>query len=197
MVWQGFVLHPEIPVGGIPADLMFPEPHRTAMLTDLRDFAAGFGVTLGDGPERIPNTRVPLAATEWARDQGALSPFRDRLMQAFWVEGLDIEDAAVLRDAAERCGLDPAGAVAAARDHRYLARVDAATEEARERGITGIPTFVFGRLPVIGCQSYEHLCHAAERAGALRRLPAANSAPTTSGELRWTQPEPGGSLRGP
>jgi len=190
--WQGFVLHPEIPVGGIPAEAMFPEPHRSRMFEQLTDFAAAFGVELGAAPERLPNTRVPLAATEWARDQGLLSPFRNRLMEAFWAEGRDIEDVSVLREAAERCGLDPAGATAAARDHRYLARVDAASTEARERGITGIPTFLFGRLPVIGCQSYEHLAHAAERAGAIRRLPAANNAPTTSGALRWTQRELGG-----
>ena len=171
---------------------MFPEPGRSRMLDELRDFAAGFGVELGDGLERIPNTRVPLAATEWARDQGALEPFRDRLMEAFWLDGQDIEDEAVLRQAAEGCGLDADGVTAAARDHRYLARVDAATADARERGITGIPTFVLGRLPVIGCQRYEHLAHAAERAGAMRRLPAANSAPTVSGQLRWTEGRLGG-----
>lgn len=179
-------------MGGIPAEAMFPEPGRSVMLDQLRGFAAGFGVEFGSGPARIPNTRVPLAATEWARDQGALSRFRDRLMQAFWLRGQDIEDGAVLRETAEACDLDPEQAVAAAHDPRYLARVDAATTDARERGITGIPTFVLGRLPVIGCQSYEHLAHAAERAGALRRLPAANSAPTVSGQLRWTEGRLGG-----
>ena len=179
-------------MGGIPAELMFPEPQRSRMFEQLQGFAAGFGVELGAAPDRLPNTRAPLAATEWARDQGALSPYRDRLMRAFWVEGRDIEDVSVLREVAEACGLDPAGASAAARDHRYLARVDAASAEARDRGVTGIPTFLFGRLPVIGCQSYEHLAHAAERAGANRQLPAANSAPTTSGSFRWTHRELGG-----
>lgn len=171
---------------------MFPEPGRGAMLDDLRTVAAAFGVELGASPERIPNTRAPLAATEWARDQGALAPFRDRLMAAFWVEGRDIEDLAVLRETARRCGLDPDGAAAAARDPGYLARVDAASADAFERGVTGIPTFLFGRLPVIGCQTFETLAHAAERAGALRRLPAANGPPPTPEQLRWTEDRPRG-----
>jgi predicted DsbA family dithiol-disulfide isomerase len=47
--------------------------------------------------------------------------------------------------------------------------VDAARREAVEAGITGIPTFEFGEVRVVGCQRYEVLADAARRAGARRR----------------------------
>ena len=58
---------------------------------------------------------------------------------------------------------------AAADDPAYLDLVDEKQAEARAQGVTGIPTFIFGKHRVIGCQPYEHLADAAERSGAVRR----------------------------
>ena len=164
-------------MGGIPAERLFPSSDRERMEARIRQHAERFGVSFGAPVTRLPNTRAPLAATEWARKKGRLPALRDRLMDAFWLQGRDIEDAGVIAAAAAEAGLDPDRAARASRDPAWLARVDAATCEAAEHGVTGIPTFLFGRLPVIGCQSYESLAAAARRAGASPRLTAANHAP--------------------
>lgn len=140
----------------------------------MDQFAASFRVTGMKHPERIPNTRRALAMAELARERGVLDAFRDSAMRAHWRDGMDLEKDADLAEVARRAGLDPALALAASRDPKYLARIDAVREEAGAMGVTGIPTFVFGELEeepvaVVGCQPYEVLAEAAEQAGALRK----------------------------
>jgi predicted DsbA family dithiol-disulfide isomerase len=112
------------------------------------------------------NTRRALAATERARDEGKLDAFRRAAMDAYWIEGREIESDAALAAIAERAGVAPAAAVAAAAAAHYLARVDAARAEAHEQGVSGIPTFFFGEMPLVGCQPYDALARAARHAGA-------------------------------
>jgi len=65
-------------------------------------------------PRFQPRTTLPLAACEWAREQGALAPFRRALYEAFFCEGLDIATDGEIARAAGIAGLAPAAAVSAA-----------------------------------------------------------------------------------
>jgi len=136
----------------------------------LREFAASFGIKEMGWPERLPNTRRALAMAEYAREQGKLDAFREAAMDAHWCEGKDLEDESDLREIAHRVGLAPDAAVRAMNNARYLERVDALRKEATKVGVTGIPAFLFGSVCVVGCQSYEVLAEAAERAGARQRI---------------------------
>jgi len=169
VVWKGFELHPETPPGGIELGRLFGEARVAAMRPRLQAVAESFGIRGMGSPERLPNTRRALAMAEYARDHGRLDAFREAAMQAHWQEGKDLEDDADLRAIAASAGLEPDAALAASRDERFLARVDAAREEANARGVTGIPTFFFGDVAVVGCQPYEELAAAAQAAGAERR----------------------------
>ena len=132
----------------------------------LQRFAAGFGIQGMKHSKKIPNTRRALGMAEFARDQGKLDVFRSRTMEAYWKEGKDIEDSAVLRDLAGASGLDPEKAILAADDPAYLSRIDALRLEASQMRISGIPTFVFATERIVGCQPYEVVAAAALRAGA-------------------------------
>ena len=134
----------------------------------LDRFAGSFGITDMRHPDRLPNTRRVLAAAELARDRGRLHPFRRAAMDAYWREGLDLEDESVVRRIAGAADVDGEDAAAAMHDPRYVARIDAIRRESIEAGVTGIPTFFIGDEVVVGCQPYETLAAAAERAGAVR-----------------------------
>lgn len=153
----------------MPLTALFPASRMAAMRDHLRRFAAGFGITSLRHADRLPNTRRALAAAERARDLGRLEPFRNAAMSAYWEDGRDLEDDAVLEDVARRAGVDPAEALAASNDPAYQARIDRIREEAADRGVTGIPTFFFGDVPIVGCVPYEVLERAARRSGAARR----------------------------
>ncbi len=167
--WRGFPLHPRTPKGGMPLTALFPASRIPAVKEHMRQFAARFGVDGIVHSERIPNTRRVLAMAEYARAQGKLDEFRRAGMEAHWRYEKDLENDAHLRAIAESVGLDGRAAVAAADDPRFLAQVDAKLAEAQEHGVTGIPTFFIGDEKIVGCQPYEVLAAAAERAGAKRR----------------------------
>lgn len=167
--WRGFELHPETPPGGRPIADRVPRERLPQLKRSLREFAASFGVTDLQLPDHMPNTRRALAIAEYAREQGKLHAFRDAAMEAHWREGKDLESEHDLREVARRAGLEADAAIQAMGAECYLQRVDATREEASRRGVTGIPAFFIGRQCLVGCQPYELLAQAVERAGARRR----------------------------
>ena len=107
-------------------------------------------------PGRIPNSRRALAVTELARDRGLHEPVHTRLMHAYWSDGVDIGDVAVLLDLVAEAGVDrdEAAAVIAEGDG-YTERVLASTRAAQLHGINAIPAFVLDdRLLVLGAQPH-------------------------------------------
>jgi predicted DsbA family dithiol-disulfide isomerase len=168
--WRGFPLHPRTPRGGMPLTALFPASRVPAVKEHLRLFAARFGVGGIVHPDHLPNTRRVLAMAEYAREHGKLDELRRAGMEAHWRHQKDLENDAHLRAIAESVGLDGAAALAAADDPRFVGQVDAKLAEAQEHGVTGIPTFFIGDEKVVGCQPYEVLVQAVERAGAKRRV---------------------------
>ena len=109
----------------------------------------------------------PIA--ELARDRDRLEPYRAAAFEAHWRQGKNLEDDGDLRAIAAAAGLDPDEALRAADDPAMLARVDEKQDEARDDGVAGIPTFIIAGEEAVGCQPYEVLADAAERAGVARR----------------------------
>ncbi len=148
---------------------MFSAPRAARMREYMKTFAAQFGIHDMGSPSRLPNTRRVLAMAELARDVGRLDAFRHHAMNAHWTEGKDLESPSHLLGIAAAAGLDPEKALQAGTDPAYLERVAAERRKGHARGVTGIPTFFFGALPVVGCQPYEVLAATARRAGAIPR----------------------------
>jgi predicted DsbA family dithiol-disulfide isomerase len=91
-------------------------------------------------PRYQPRSTLPLAACLWAGDQGRLRELKHALYEAFFCEGEDIATDRELARAAERAGLDPGEAVAAAYSHERLERIREIRREAEELGVRGVPT---------------------------------------------------------
>jgi predicted DsbA family dithiol-disulfide isomerase len=90
-----------------------------------------------------------LRLTELARDRDLHASLHDRLMQAYWAEGDDIGDRAVLLALAEEAGLDAAEAGQVLDGEEYRDRVHRSTAQAQSIGITGIPAFLVDRRQLI------------------------------------------------
>jgi protein disulfide-isomerase len=104
----------------------------------------------------IPNSRKALEVSELARDAGLHEAVHDRLMHAYWSEGVDIGEEETLLDLVAEAGLDRGEARSALEDRRYAQRVNASTQEAQRHGIHAIPAFVLGgRLLLLGAQPHE------------------------------------------
>ena len=93
-------------------------------------------------PRYQPRSTLPLAACLWAAEQGRLREFKHALYEAFFCEGEDIASDREIARAAERAGLDPRRAVAAAYDPELHDRLRAIRAEAEAAGIAGVPSLL-------------------------------------------------------
>ena len=106
--------------------------------------------------ERLINSRPALQAAEFAREQGRFDAMHHELFKAYWDEGIDVSDTAVLREVASKAGVDVAGMEAAIAANRFGDYLDARRAEAEELGINGIPAHVIAdRYLVMGAQPYD------------------------------------------
>jgi len=166
--WLPYDLHPEYPPEGIERARLAArygfDPDGPA-----RRLAVEAGLPYAP-PERIPRSRRALELAEWARAQDghAHARLHERVMDAYWVEGRDISDWAVLAACADEVDLDGRAGRAAAESGAHAEAVDASTAYAQRHGIMGIPAFVFGgRVLVSGAVPHETLQAAIDRLHAL------------------------------
>ena len=126
--------------------------------------AADEGLTYAiDRISRQPNTLDSHRLILWAGENGPR--MKQRLMDLYFTEGADLSDREVLVRAAADVGLDPDRVREQLAGDADVERVTREAESAKEAGIDGVPTFIFGgRLAVSGAQAPEYLASSIERA---------------------------------
>ena len=150
-----FELHPEIPPEGRLREDVLPAAYLARAQDGVNRLAATVGLTLRLH-ERLINSRPALQAAEFAREQGRFEAMHEELMKAYWDEGRDVSDMAVLRDIAARAGVDIDGMEVAVTEDRFGDYLDARRSEAEDLGINGIPAHVIAdRYLVMGAQPYD------------------------------------------
>lgn len=132
---------------------------------ELQRAAAELGLPLAL-PAEAPDTREAHQAAEFARDLGEPSFHRLRrlLFRACLAEGRDVGDRGTLLELADMAGVDSTGLGAALEDGRYEDELETAAREAERYGIDATPTFLFGRLKVVGAIGVEGMGRLADRA---------------------------------
>jgi predicted DsbA family dithiol-disulfide isomerase len=116
---------------------------------------------------RLINTRLALAAAEFARDRGRFTEMHRALFKAYWEQTGDIASVEGLKAIAAEVGLEPEAMAAELEAGTYEALLDANRREATQVGINGIPAHVFGRrYLVMGAHPYEILKQVADKTAA-------------------------------
>jgi predicted DsbA family dithiol-disulfide isomerase len=170
--WVPFELHPEIPPEGRPRDEVLPAAYMARAQEGMNRMGAAVGLHLALH-ERLINSRPALQAAEFAREQGLFDAMHHELLKAYWDEGKNVSDMAVLREVAVRVGLDVAGMEAAVAEDRFGDYLDARRAEAEELGINGIPAHVIAdRYLVMGAQPYELFEQVMAKVGVPKRATA-------------------------
>ena len=107
-------------------------------------------------PDRIPNSRRALAASEWVRQHAPDAHHRLHvsLFEALFVEGRAIDDLDVLDELVAAAGADADACRAAVEAGELDGALDASREAAIDAGATGTPSwFLDDRLLIAGLQS--------------------------------------------
>lgn len=103
--------------------------------------------------------------SHYAKSQGKGDAFEERLFRAYFVEGQNTADHAVLQALAEEVGLPADGARATLASNQYADAVQADIATARQIGVQGVPFFVIDRrYAVSGAQQPEVFLGAIQKA---------------------------------
>jgi 2-hydroxychromene-2-carboxylate isomerase len=106
---------------------------------------------------------APLRAALFAGDRGRLREFSVAAYRAMFEESRSLAELDNIRDAARAAGLDPDEVAGAVQRPDVKERLKRHTDEALERGITGIPTVAIGDELFWGDDRLEEAAAAASR----------------------------------
>ncbi len=112
---------------------------------DLRDWARHVGLELGKPAVFPVNSVKAMRGCLVAQDEGRLPAFARRVFEAYWQEGRDVSEPAVLVELAGQAGLDADRFAERIGAPEVKARLRANTEELIERGGFGSPTMFVER----------------------------------------------------
>ena len=172
--WHAFQLNPDLPPEGVDRrqylEAKFGPGAMERIHARLDEAGRSAGIDFQfDKIQRSPNTLDAHRLLWLAGTRGRQGPLKEALLRAYFLEGRDVGDRAVLADIAARVGMD--GDIPA-----WLAS-DAGIREVREDlmqaarfQISGVPFFIFeGRLALSGAQPPEVFLQALD---AARKPPA-------------------------
>ena len=120
------------------------EAKRKYMNADLERWAKHYGVPALHNPHFPINTIRLMRGAIAAQRSGVFAAYHRAIFDAFWRDGLNLGDAAVVRGVLERAGLDAVRLAAASEEHAVKDALRVATETAVARGAFGAPTFFVG-----------------------------------------------------
>lgn len=161
--FQPFELNPHLPPGGqdITEHLVqkygsTPEQLRRNQEV-IRERGAELGFTFEMGKRsRVYNTFDAHRLLHWAELEGRQRELKRALFAAYFTEGHDPSDHAVLLDVAARAGLDPAGAREVLESGRYTDEVREREQFYGQQGIRAVPSVIVdGRYLIQGGQPVE------------------------------------------
>jgi predicted DsbA family dithiol-disulfide isomerase len=176
--WHPFQLNPDLPEAGIPRkqylEDKFGGPERAAQIY-ARVGAAGKAVGLDlnfDGIQRQANTLMAHALIAYAQDSPQNdadntlgNTIKERLLNAYFVEGRFIGSLDVLVDIAVAAGLDGTAVRQHLSDPATRQAVSQADAQARQMGVSGVPFFIFNqKVAVSGAQDPATLLQAMQQA---------------------------------
>ncbi|WBU29039.1 DsbA family oxidoreductase [Rhodopseudomonas palustris] len=149
LIYRPFFLNPWVPREGISRDeyltKKFGSPERYKEIAGrIAETAAQEGLEYH--PERVqrqPNTIDCHRLIHWASAIGQGPAMKQRLMELYFRDGGDLTDPEVLVQAAAECGLDAADIRARLATDQDVEEVSAQAQEAADKGISGVPTYVF------------------------------------------------------
>jgi predicted DsbA family dithiol-disulfide isomerase len=127
--------------------------------------AAAEGLTYAvDKMKRQPNTLDAHRLILWAGKDGNSARMKQRLMDLYFSEGGDLSDPNVLVQAAVDVGMDREQVRKLLASDQDVELITREAETAKEAGIDGVPTFIFGGVAAVsGAQAPETIANAIEQ----------------------------------
>jgi predicted DsbA family dithiol-disulfide isomerase len=167
--WLPFQLNPDLPESGIPR-LDYIRQKFGDKDHSRYQRVAGVGKTIGLDMqfEKItvqPNTVKAHRLLHHAGELGKQDAVAEVLFRAYFMEGANLTDNAVLADCAAQAGMDRDATLDYLQSGADADVIRSADVEARNAGVNGVPFFIFNRsIGLSGAQDPEVLLQAMQQA---------------------------------
>ena len=153
--WRPFEIHPETPKEGSElSNLPYPKEYLDMMKANIKRLADDVGISLKLS-EKLPNSRLALYLSEFARKNGKFEEFHKLVFDSYWKEGKDIGDQTLLLALAESVGLNKKEILDYINSEEPKSELTKSLRDLRQYGINGVPTFIIGDKIVVGAQPYD------------------------------------------
>ena len=152
--WHPFQLNPDMPAEGVDKHdylaAKFGEDRLVQMHLRLKEASRAAGAEIDpDTPRRMPNTLNAHRLIHWAGLEGRQTAVVSAIMRAYWREGRDIGNAAVLADIAAAAGMDRAVTARLLASDADADDIRARDSDARAKGVSAVPTFLIAQHYVV------------------------------------------------
>lgn len=152
--WHPFQLNPDMPAEGVDKHdylaAKFGEDRLVQMHLRLKEASRAAGAEIDpDTPRRMPNTLNAHRLIHWAGLEGRQTAVVSAIMRAYWREGRDIGNAAVLADVAAAAGMDRAVTARLLASDADADDIRARDSDARAKGVSAVPTFLIAQQYVV------------------------------------------------
>jgi predicted DsbA family dithiol-disulfide isomerase len=164
--WRFIEIHPDTPAEGQSVDALGYVPEQwKQMMASLGKMAKEDGITIGDH-RMTTNSHRALLLAEAAKEEGIeiFYALNEKLYQAYFGDGKNIGDRAVLEEIATESGVSNATLERAWQDGKYEEVLNKNLLNAVSLNVTGTPTFFFGETKLTGAVPETALREAANTA---------------------------------
>ncbi|MBK1635066.1 DsbA family oxidoreductase [Rhodovulum adriaticum] len=159
ITWHPFQLNPDMPKQGMDRrtylEAKFGGKTQAAQTyAEIAEHAREAGLDLNLAAiTRTPNTLDAHRLIHWAGIEGRQQAVISFLFEAYFQNGQDIGDPDILRAIAERAEMDGAMIARLLASDADVEDIRARDAHARERGVTGVPTFIVANThALVGAQ---------------------------------------------
>jgi 2-hydroxychromene-2-carboxylate isomerase len=156
-LWPMHLLNLMKQVGNVPTTVICGNKMKYAT-QDIARWVSRYGVPFQFNPHVFSgDPTLALKGALVAQKQGVEDAYNRAVFAAFWGEGLDVNDRAVLAKRLDAAGLDGKALLETADAAEYAEELEKNTKLAGERGVFGSPTFIVGEDAFFGNDRLEFL----------------------------------------
>ena len=177
IIWKSYQLSPDMVTDSSKNINQYLSEHKGISIQEaermnayVTNMAAKEGLTYNFDKTVVANSFKAHQFAHFAKQYGKQDEAEEKLFQAYFTDGKNMDDDAVLIQLGAELGLDTTALKSALEDSMYAEEVLADIKEAEEIGVRGVPFFVFDRkYAVSGAQDSKVFLQTLEQAYAERK----------------------------